>query len=172
MTIDLISTITFGFCGAGIVLLLNHLFKGRLPKWLMPVAAGAMMLGFTIWSEYSWFDRTKALLPAGIELAQTYESKAFYRPWTYATPYVNRFSAVDVANLRHNENIDSQVMADLYLYTRWQQLSRLPVLIDCTETAMAELVEGAQFDANGAVIDADWQSLPSDDPILRLSCTA
>ncbi len=170
MIFDLISTIAFGFCGAGVVLLLNHMLRGRLPKWLMPVVAGAMMIGFVIWSEYSWFDRTKAVLPPGIELAQTYESQAFYRPWTYARPFVNRFSAVDVANLRRNDEIEHQVMADLYLYTRWQQLSRIPVLLDCEGQRMAELVAGAEFDDSGAILNANWQSLPTDDPILSLSC--
>lgn len=172
MFFDFISTIAIGFCAAGIVLLLNHMLRGRLPRWLAPVAAGAAMIGFTIWSEYTWYPRTLLTLPEGIEVAETYEHSAFYRPWTYAKPFVNRFSAVDQATLRRNDQVEGQVMADIYLYTRWQQLARIPVLVDCAGSRMAELVAGAEFDENGAITDARWQDLAQEDALLTLSCKA
>ena len=47
MVFELIATIVAGFAGAGVALLLNKIFGGRLPRWIMPVAAGAAMLATT-----------------------------------------------------------------------------------------------------------------------------
>ncbi|SLN48634.1 hypothetical protein PSA7680_02512 [Pseudoruegeria aquimaris] len=172
MFFDFISTIAIGFCAAGVALLLNHLLRGRLPRWLAPVAAGAAMIGFTIWSEYTWYPRTLLTLPEGIEVAQTYEHTAPYRPWTYVKPYVNRFSAVDQATLRRNEKVPGQVMADVYLYSRWQPLARVPVLVDCEGSRMADLVAGAEFDADGAITNANWQALEPGEALLARTCAA
>ena len=37
---ELIATLMAGFAAAGVVLLLNKILRGRLPKWAMPIAAG------------------------------------------------------------------------------------------------------------------------------------
>ena len=113
MFLELIAVFAAGFGAAGLVLCLNIITRGRLPKWVMPVAAGAAMIGFTIWSEYTWYPRTLLTLPEGIEVAETYEHSAFYRPWTYAKPFVNRFLAVDQATLRRNDQVEGQVMASV-----------------------------------------------------------
>ena len=113
MFFELIGTIIAGAAAALLVWAINRALKGRLPNWLVPAAAGAAMLLATISSEYSWYKRTAATLPAGMEIAQTVEEKAFYRPWTYARPYVSRFVAVDYAGARSHPDIEGQRIVDL-----------------------------------------------------------
>ena len=55
MFLELLAVIIAGFAGAGVMMLVAKLAGNRLPRWLVPVAAGAAMLGTTISSEYSWF---------------------------------------------------------------------------------------------------------------------
>ncbi|MEO0661118.1 MAG: hypothetical protein AAFZ87_06250, partial [Planctomycetota bacterium] len=38
-----------------------------------PVAAGLAMFAFTLWQEYTWFDRSTAVLPEGARVAETYD---------------------------------------------------------------------------------------------------
>ncbi|MEY8840711.1 hypothetical protein AB9K41_16945, partial [Cribrihabitans sp. XS_ASV171] len=111
--------------------MLGKLTGGRLPRWMTPVAAGLGMIAVTISSEYSWFSRTASALPDGLVVAQTVEKRAFYQPWTYVTPYVNRFVAADIATMQsHPENPDQKI-AQLYFFGRWSAVEKMPVAFDC-----------------------------------------
>jgi hypothetical protein len=168
MFLELIATVFAGLAVAGVVLLINKLAGG--PRWIVPVAAGLGMIGTTIASEYGWYERTEASLPEGLTVAQTVENRSFYRPWTYARPYVERFVAVDAASVRENPDFPGQRMVDLYFYGRWSPVNKLPVLLDCATARRASLADGVEFDGSGAVANADWVSVPVDDPVLRTGC--
>ncbi|WP_299750748.1 hypothetical protein [uncultured Tateyamaria sp.] len=170
MFVELIATIFAGIGCAGLVMVLNIALSKRLPKWLMPVAAGAGMIGMTISNEYTWFGRTAERLPEGVEIAMTVDEQSWLRPWTQAYPYTKRFVAVDVANLRRNETQPDQRLVDLYFFGRWSPVNQMPLLLDCAEARSAILIDGADFSADGAVVDADWQAMPGDDPILTMVC--
>ena len=66
MFVELIATIFAGIACAGIAMLLNRLTGRRLPKWIIPIAAGAGMLGMTVSNEYTWYSRTAETLPEGL----------------------------------------------------------------------------------------------------------
>lgn len=170
MFLELIATVFAGIAVAGMVILLNKLTGGRLPRWSSPVAAGLAMIAVTVASEYGWYERTLDGLPEGMEVAQTVENKSFYRPWTYAVPYVERFVAVDRGNLRQNPNVPGQLLADLYFFGRWSPVNRMPVLLDCAQGRRASLADGASFSDSGSVEDARWVSVGTDDPILAAAC--
>ncbi|MEM7616451.1 MAG: hypothetical protein AAF813_02565 [Pseudomonadota bacterium] len=170
MFVELIATIVAGIACAGVVMLLNRLIGRRLPKWTVPVAAGLGMLGMTISNEYTWFDRTAASLPEGIEIAMTVEERSWLRPWTQLRPYTKRFVAVDSATAMTNESLPDQRMVSLYFYGRWSPNMEAPMLFDCADARSAVLIDGASFGADGTVSDADWQAMPSDDPVLKLVC--
>ncbi|MEL7115964.1 MAG: hypothetical protein AAGP08_10295, partial [Pseudomonadota bacterium] len=70
MFIELIATFVAGLGAAGLVLVINMLTKGRLPKWVMPVAAGAAMIGVAISNEYTWGARTADGLPDGLVVVE------------------------------------------------------------------------------------------------------
>ncbi|MBY5935672.1 hypothetical protein KUV51_21865 [Tateyamaria omphalii] len=172
MFVELIATVFAGIGAAGIVMVLNLMTGRHLPKWLMPVAAGAGMIGMTISNEYTWFDRTAEQLPEGIEIAMTVDEQSWWRPWTQVAPYTKRFVAVDVANLRRNDAQPDQRMVDLYFFGRWSPVNQTPMLLDCAGSRSAVLIDGAEFAADGSVSDADWQAMPGDDPILSMVCEA
>ncbi|MEX3015011.1 hypothetical protein [Gymnodinialimonas hymeniacidonis] len=170
MFIELIATAFAGIACAGIAMLLNRITGRRLPRWLTPVAAGLGMLAMTISNEYTWFDRTAEELPEGIEIAMTVENQSWFRPWTRAYPYVERFVAVDTGTARTNEALPDQRLADLYFFGRWSPVNQAPMLFDCAEARSALLIDGADFAADGTVTDAAWEQMPEDDPILTLVC--
>lgn len=170
MFFELIGTIVAGAAVALMVWALNRALKGRLPSWLVPVAAGAAMLLATISSEYSWYGRTTATLPAGIVVAQTVEERVFYRPWTYVRPYVSRFVAVDHAARRSHPDNPDQRIVDLLFYGRWARMAQVPMLFDCAQHKSADIVDGIDFGANGEVLNARWRDVGADDPVLRTAC--
>ena len=170
MFVELIATIVAGIGCAGLVMLINRTIGNRLPKWLTPVAAGLGMIALTISNEYTWFDRTKQTLPEGIEVATTVEEQSFFRPWTKLWPYTKRFVAVDTVTKRMNRALPDQRLADLYFFGRWSPVNQAPVLFDCANSKSALLIDGADFSDDGSVANADWQRMPTDDPILKLVC--
>lgn len=170
MFFELIGTIVAGVAAGLIVWAVNRTLKGRLPGWLVPVAAGAAMLLATISSEYGWFARTQAAMPKGMIVAEEIEETAFYRPWTYARPFVSRFVAVDQATIRTHPDQPGQRIVDLVFYGRWARTAKVPVLFDCTGGRRADIVDGIEFGTDGAVMNADWFDLPAQDPILQAAC--
>ncbi len=172
MFLELIGTIFAGFAIAGLVMGLNRLTGGRLPKWSAPVAAGLGMIAVTIISEYSWYDRTRDALPDGLTVVQEVESRALYRPWTYAVPYVDRFAAVDTASLRTNAQVPDQRLIDLYFFGRWAPVSKMPIAVNCAEHSRASLADGAEFADDGRLVGADWVPVGADDPVVSATCEA
>jgi len=170
MFFELIATLFAGFGGAGIVLILNTLTGGRLPKWLLPVAAGAAMIAMTIYNEYTWYGRQTAGLPDSFEVALSVENRAWFRPWTYVAPYTHRFVAVDRATLRTHSGQTGQVLARLYFFNRWSTVEATDALVDCDGRRIALIRGEAPFDDTGAVIDPDWGPVPEDDRILPIAC--
>ncbi|MEO0426346.1 MAG: hypothetical protein AAF160_02785 [Pseudomonadota bacterium] len=170
MFLELLATVVAGFACAGVVMLANAVSGRRLPRWLTPVAAGVGMLGMTISNEYSWFDRTAARLPEGVEVATTVEERSWLRPWTRIHPYTKRFVAVDRLNARTNDNLPDQRLVSLYFFGRWSPVNTAPVLFDCAAGRSAILIDGADFDEDGRVVDADWQAMQHDDPVLKMAC--
>ncbi|WP_298919064.1 hypothetical protein [uncultured Roseobacter sp.] len=170
MFVELIATVFAGIACAGIIMLLNILAGRRLPKWIMPVAAGLGMIGMTISNEYTWFDRTADRIPDGVIIAMKVDEQGWLRPWTKIWPYTKRFVAVDTATVRKNANLPDQRLADLYFFGRWSPVNQAPMLFDCAGARSALLIDGADFAEDGTVADADWQSVPNGDPILKLVC--
>lgn len=170
MFVELIATVFAGIACAGIAMLLNILTGRRLPKWIMPVAAGLGMIGMTVSNEYTWFDRTAARLPAGVDIAMTVDEQSWLRPWTQLWPYTKRFVAVDTGTARRNENLPDQRLADLYFFGRWSPVNQAPMLFDCAAARSALLIDGADFAEDGTVENADWQAMERDDPILEMVC--
>lgn len=170
MFFELIGTIIAGVAAALLVWAINRTLKGRLPSWFVPAAAGAAMLTATISSEYSWFNRATSNMPEGFVVAETIEEKQFYRPWTYVKPFVSRFIAVDQLTTRTHPAQPDQRIVDLVIYGRWARTAKIPALFDCAANARADLVDGVDFGADGEVLNADWNVMDADAPLLRAAC--
>lgn len=172
MFVELIATLVAGLAGAGLVLLLNRVLGGRLPRWFAPVAAGAAMIATTIANEYGWYDRTRQTLPEDVVVAQTVESKAFYRPWTYIVPFVERFVAIDMASLQTHPAQPGLRLVEAYFFGRWSPVNRLPVIADCLALKRAALVDGVSFEDEGGVDGVTWTHVSAEDPIVSTVCKA
>jgi len=170
MFLELVAAIVAGVAAAGVVMILNKLLGGRLAKWLMPVVAGLTMLGVTIANEYGWFPRTKAALPSGFTIAETVESKAYYRPWTYIVPYVERFAAIDGQTIKTHDERPGWKLAELYLFGRWAPVHKFPILADCPGQRRAALTDGVGFDEDGGIEGVNWVPVSAPDPILTTIC--
>lgn len=170
MFLELIATVFAGVAVAGIVLVINRASGGAFPRWLAPAAAGLGMIVATIASEYSWYERNTADLPAEVVVIDQVENRSFYRPWTYVRPYVDRFVALDEASVLRNQQVPAQRLADLYFFGRWSQVNTLTVAVDCDQNRRAALVEAVEFDNAGRIENADWVTAPQGDPIVRSIC--
>lgn len=170
MFFELIGTIMAGAAMALIIWALNRVLKGRLPSWMIPVGAGLAMIVATISSEYGWYNRTAAAMPAGMVVAETVEEQAFYRPWTYARPFVTRFVAVDQASVRTHPDQPDQRIVDLVFYGRWSRTAKVPMLFDCAGAQRADIVDGITFGNGGEVTNAEWIKMAADDPVLTAAC--
>ena len=169
MFFELIAAFAAGFLGAGLALVAGWLSGGRLPRWLMPVMAGVGMIGYAIWSEYTWFDRTAAAMPPGVEVTFVNEVSAFWRPWTYALPVVDRFAAVDTASIRTNPDVPDARIADMLFAQRWMPNRLVPVMFDCAGGRHAPLAT-VTFTPDGGIGEGLWSRAGPDDAALSAAC--
>lgn len=166
MFLELVATFVAGLGAAGLMLLLSRLTRGRLPRWTIPVAAGAAMIAVGVWLEMTWGRRTADNLPPTIEVAERVTDTAWWRPWTYIWPQTIRMVAVDTASIRTNEAAEDTRLVDLYLFQRWQPIRLVPQLVRCSDPARADVSDEALAEPQGAA----WRSLSADSDIIRLAC--
>ncbi len=172
MLFELIAAVVSGVALAGVAMLLRWLSRGLLPKWIVPVMAGLGMLSYSIWSEYSWFDRMNLALP-GIVASWQNEQTAFWRPWSYIKPVTTRFTAVDLKSAKRNPNQPGLVMIDILLLARWQPVTPVKVVFDCQNARRADLVDGKVSIADdGSLVGADWTKVEPDDAAMKIACSA
>ncbi len=172
MFLELLATIFAGIACAGIAMIANLATGRRLPRWIVPIAAGLGMLATTISSEYTWYGRTAERLPEGLTVAMTVEEQSWFRPWTQIWPYTKRFVAVDQGTARSHENQPQQKLVDLYFFGRWSPVNQAPMLFDCAGAQAALLIDGAEFASDGSLKNAAWEPRAPDDPVLILACEA
>ena len=167
---ELIATVFAGLGAAGIALALRFMTARRLPRWAIPMAAGGAMLGFQIYSEYTWFSHQRSLLPNDVTVVKQIHETAAWRPWTFIVPQTVRFIAVRVGKGAVN-SINSQiVLADVYLFERRRLAKHVPQVFHCGQHARADFNDQLQTPQPGAPLDDHWLVLPQDDPLLQVVC--
>ena len=172
MLFELIAAVVAGVALAGVALFLRWLSRGLLPKWIVPATAGVGMLCYSIWSEYSWFDRMNLALP-GIVVSWKNEQTAFWRPWSYYQPVTTRFTAVDLKAAKRNPNQPGLVMVDILLVARWQPVKPVKVVYDCPNAQRADLIDPSVSIADdGGLVGAEWRKVEPDDPAMKIACSA
>ena len=164
MFLELIATFAAAFAAAGMVLALNLITKGRLPRWAMPVAAGAAMLLVAVANEYSWGTRTIAGMPDGVEVVQEVQQSRWYKPWSYVAPQTVRLVAVDTESIQTNAELPGVKLVDMYLFARWQPPAQAPQLIRCAESSRADVTQATLADPTAAV----W--LPAEPDLIAAAC--
>lgn len=167
---ELIATLSAGLGAAGVALVLRALTLKKLPNWIIPVFAGAGMLGFQIYSEYTWFSHQRSLLPAGVEVVRTAQESSGWRPWSYLYPQTMRFIAADVKNAATNQQNPALVLVDLYFFERRMSARRVPQVIHCQQQARADFTAELAIPTAADVVSAGWHKLAADDRLLQLLC--
>ncbi|MFT7060379.1 MAG: hypothetical protein ACJASV_002896 [Pseudorhodobacter sp.] len=170
MLLDFIATITAGIGLVGIVIILRHLTKGRVPKWTLPAAIGTGMLVFSVWNEYSWYERTAGVLPEQVIILSSPADRVAYRPWTYLFPVSTRFMALDRTVMVISEVDDRYRRADVLVVRRWTPTTRIPLAFDCLDARRADLIEGATLDPDGTLTGTEWLPADSSDELQRAAC--
>jgi hypothetical protein len=172
MALELIAAIVCAFALAGIALLARKLSGNRLPKWLVSVAAGVGLIGFTIWSEYDWFSRVSGELPEGVEVVWHAEQAMPLRPWTYLAPITTKFVAMDRrAMAQHPNNADLR-MARLYNFARWQPVVDGLMIFDCAGGRQVMVQDGVEITPDGQLNGAEWATPAADDAFQNAACRA
>jgi hypothetical protein len=166
-----IGAIVAGFCGAGIVLLVNLLIGRRLPGYSVAIAAGASMLAMTLYLEYDWFDRRVAELPPGVEVVWHNDQSQIWRPWTYIFPLTTRFIAMDSVNIGTNAARPDTHIVDMLFVQRWTPDRLSKVVFDCATGQSAKLTPEAIFHPDGTVEGVDWDPVNPEDPVIQTVCS-
>jgi hypothetical protein len=170
MAIEILAAIISAIACAGVAMLIRKLSGARLPKWFVPAAAGAGMIGFTIWSEYDWFDRMAANLPEGVTVVWQEDSAQPLRPWTMLAPLSTRFLALDTRTLARHPANDDLVMAEMYAFARWQAIEPGLVVVDCAADRMVRLTTETRIDDAGLLTGGEWQPIPENDQTGDMAC--
>jgi hypothetical protein len=170
VTLELIAAFVAAVAGAGVALMLRHLSRGRLPRWLIPAGAAAGLMGMTIYNEYGWFPRLRAGLPEGVVVAQTLDGRALWRPWAYVWPMTEGALLVDTRRTMRHPADPALVVTQVWRFARWQPAREGMVAFDCDDARRVDITEGVRFTETGGLEGGRWVELAADDPVLRVAC--
>lgn len=141
-----------------------------MPGALIPLLIGATVIGYGIYSEYTWEARTLEKLPPSIEVVHRVAGESVFSPWSFLIPRTDQLSLVDTAGMRRNPGFPDQVMLDLLLVRRFNPVVQVRQLVDCKSGQRADMAGEIRFDDQGAPLDLQWESLPSDHRLLQIAC--
>lgn len=170
MVLELIGAIMVGVGAGGVAHMLVRLGRGRLPGWLVPGAAGAAMLGYAVYMEYSWAGRIVDQLPAEATVVSQNSITSWFRPWTYVWPLTNRMTVLDHRFDRRNPAHPDLVISRVVLLGRWEPGRPVPVVVDCAGSRRADLRDTVIIADDGSIEGADWLRLEPGDPLLAALC--
>ncbi len=163
-----IAMVAAGLGAAGIALILRKITGNLLPKWIIPVFAGAGMLGYQISWEYAWFDHQQQRLPAESVVVATETTPNTWRPWTHTFPMITAFTVLDsnaVAQQRLNEDT---IVARFMLYRFEKQhvdrLSKQAYVLNCST------LELIPTDLQGQADLAQRRVLQAHDRLIKEVC--
>lgn len=170
MGFELIAAIIAGFTLGGMVWIVRRWTGERLPKWIVPLAGGVGLIGFTVWSEYDWFSRVSAALPPGIVVVSAPKVSMPLRPWTYVVPLTTRFTAIDHrVTASHPDNPALRVAREI-AYTRWGGTADRMIMVDCAGNRQALMGPGMVPDANAEMTGVDWIAVGAEDGFQQAAC--
>ncbi|WP_372426013.1 hypothetical protein [Salinarimonas chemoclinalis] len=168
MWFNLIAVVVLGVAVAGVVMLAFKAVGRKPPRWILPVMAGAAMMTYTLYNDYSWFSRTAGALPGTVTVARTYEQTHPLQPWTYLVAPVNRFVAVGTVVAAPGDT--GYRLAEVHLLQRYVPTATAAMVFDCAGGRRADLVDLDGFDASGQPVGGAWRPLAQDDPLRAIVC--
>ena len=170
MALELIAAIVAAIALGGIAYAARKLSGERLPKWVVTVAAAAGLIGFTLWSEYNWFDRVRAELPEGYEVVWQGVESMPLRPWTFVAPITTNFVAMNKRTIAQHPTAQNLRMARLFNFARWKPVRDTVMVFDCAAGLQVLVTEGVEIDENGTLRGGEWVSAAADDGYQNAAC--
>jgi|SRR5690554_1788679 len=140
---NLIGVIISGLSLGGIAALLVKISRNRLPKWIVPTAAGLGMFGYLAFYDYAWYGWKQSQLPDGVTILEEQRNSTFFRPWSYVAPAVNYFSFIDNDYRGFQQN--GQHLIQYYHYEMFHEykdrLETTLYIMNCDEAEQIQLNE-------------------------------
>lgn len=170
MALELIAAFVAAIASAGIAMLLRRLSRGRLPKWLVPAAAGAGMIGFAVVMEYGWYGRQAGALPEGVVVVWEDQRPQALRPWTMVFPMTSRFLAMDTRSLAAHPGNPDLILAEVYGFARWQGIEQALLVVDCAADRSVRLTAETKIDDSGTLTGGEWAPLAEGDASAQVAC--
>ncbi|WP_111641547.1 hypothetical protein [Marinimicrobium alkaliphilum] len=164
----LIAAAFAGLGSAGVALLLRKLSRGRLPRWLVPAAAGLGILGYQVYYEYTWAEFRLAQLPTEAQLVESSAAPAFWRPWTHIFPMTTAFTVVDTGSIASTRIEGDKVVRFVAYHFERDAIERMHYqgyLLNCTTGERVPLSE------QGRPSREELQRLPASSEWRRLLCS-
>jgi len=141
-----------------------------LPQWFVPFAAAMGLICFTVWSEYNWFTRVSAELPASFVVVDVQEEAMPLRPWTYLKPIKMRFLAMDLAKTISHPQQASLHIVTLYSFARWKAPEQRLMAVDCAGNRQVMLTAGVVIADDATMTGAEWMPVAIDDKLQEVAC--
>lgn len=161
-----VATVFCGLGAAGIALSIRAITRKKAPKWIIPAFAGAGMLGYLIYMEYTWFDLKQAQLPEEAVVVSTEEYGAPWRPWAYVVPQVAAFTVLDTKSLVRDDPEKNIVRFSLYRFEQsyTDAVSQKMYLLNCDTRELVPLKGEQSLDTSAL------RTLSEDDRLGKLVC--
>ncbi|MGM0769476.1 MAG: hypothetical protein ACQEV6_15750 [Pseudomonadota bacterium] len=161
-----VATIFSGLGAAGLALGIRALTHKKAPKWIIPVFAGAGMLGYLVYMEYNWFEHKQTQLPEEAVVVSTEKYGAPWRPWTYVVPQVTAFTVLDTDSVVRDNLGHNVVRFNLYRFEQsyTDAVSHKMYLLNCDTR---ELVP---FDRSNQPDLGELRTLSGEDRLLKATC--
>ncbi|AOY88154.1 hypothetical protein BKP64_08205 [Marinobacter salinus] len=162
-----VATVFCGLGAAGIALAIRTATRQKAPKWIIPVFAGAGMLGYLIYGEYTWYDHKQSQLPEEAVVVDTETDGILWRPWTFAFPYITAFSTVDTKSISHDTGNPDVVRFTLYRFEQKlaDAVSHRVHILNCQTRELVPL------GSDGTPRVDNMKVLNSNDTLLNAVCT-
>ncbi|TBW54435.1 hypothetical protein EZI54_13530 [Marinobacter halodurans] len=164
---NFVATVFAGLGAAGLALGIRAATRQKAPRWLIPVFAGAGMLGYLAYNEYTWHTVMQSRLPKGAEVVSEETQRVIWRPWSLIVPQVARFTVLDTNSITRISS-DPDV-ASFYLYqferTYTDSVKEQVYLLNCTSQELVPV--GDDGKANTKAL----RQLPDSDPLLARVCS-
>ncbi len=170
MAYEVIAAIVAAIGTAGVILLLNKLVGGRLPRWIVPAGAGLALVSVTIALEYGWYGRVVDGLPEGVIVVWVDRTPQPLRPWSFAVPMATRVIAADSRQVTQHPANPRLRMLPLYRFARWRQTEEALMVVDCATGRHVLLTEGVTISEAGELTGADWVAATDDAGYEMAAC--
>lgn len=171
MIFHLLATFMIGVLAASLAFVVFRAGRGRVPRFVIPFAAGLAMIGYNVWNEVTWLDRTVGVMPKQFAvIAKGQPASSLFAPWTYVVPRIDSFRVVDKASLAPHPKRDGLVLAQMHDVARYEAVRKSSWIVDCARGQMAEITGSTTFDADGVPDNVTWAKVPAGNTIIGEAC--